>query len=796
VTSIPALFLVAFQVLGQLPQPQLAEPGKTALLTADVVQSEAAAQVLKAEGNVVLRSGGLLLRTAQLEYDTRSRQASAEGTFLLLDGNVALLGREGMLFFDSEGPAAIEDAELMEKRAADVPLLLEATNAAAVRALGRNTFALKAGHLERIGRGKFLAKELRLTTCDCKDNAPDLSISASSGDVELGERAILWWPIIQVKDVPVLPLPALYLPLSGRRTGLLFPRFGKSAQSGLFVDQPLFLTLGPSWDFTATPGYRFGVEEKDATRVGSRGPRAEGELRWAPALGTSGRMLFAVIDDLHHDVDQGKFLEQPRGARGELIVRHSTEAASGLGAHADVNLVSDGYYLGDGAVDLTQDTRPYLSSQANVHWRDSHVLASAATGWYQDINAALASPWPAHELFGREAPVSFQRPLALAVDVPRLRIAGPLQGALELTALRYQPIAPLGGSAPANMLSLSRLDASPSVAVPLFQDGPVHLEAYAMGRGDLSSYSSVSSGGPPTRSLTRARAGTGVWLGTELSRVFNGTLRHVIEPRLELRALTDVSVSGDASLIDDWPQGNTPLTRPVQYPVDEFDPLGDGGVQGVASLTTRIARKGRGDLFRLELGQGYGLTSGQASDLWIRLDATPGLVSGTVSARHDVARHRLTSLSGRLRLDDGRGNSFALGYDRLARGRQDVPLQPAKPGGTDQMRAGLDELFGLSADGLSGGDDDQASAEIRLSVFAGMSVRYTAYLTQLDTRPFDRKFFSHGAGLTLGSSCDCWKLDLGAVKLVDRSGIGKGKWWEDWTWNFQLVLTNLGSVGG
>ena len=57
---------------------------------------------------------------------------------------------------------------------------------------------------------------------------PRWRLTARQASITQGQGAWLFWPTLQVKDVPVLPLPVLYLPLGPRRSGLLAPGFGWS----------------------------------------------------------------------------------------------------------------------------------------------------------------------------------------------------------------------------------------------------------------------------------------------------------------------------------------------------------------------------------------------------------------------------------------------------------------------------------------------------------------------------------------------------------------------------------------
>ncbi|HEY3452136.1 MAG TPA: hypothetical protein VGK67_37680 [Myxococcales bacterium] len=769
---MPAALLALFAALGQLPAPQLAQPGETVTLHADLAELDTAADLLQAEGHVLLQSGGLRLFTQELDYALKTRDGSAGGELLLFDGTLVVRAREGRFSLAGGGALSLKDADLWQKAPASLGALQAVSDPAVAKRTGRNLLLLKAEQLERVEKGRFLAKELRLTPCDCGEkSSPDWSISASEADVEPGERAILWWPALYIKDVPVFVLPALYVPLSNRRTGLLFPRPGYHAQSGFFVDEPFFWALDESHDLTLTLGYRFGIDQQPVKgrylRVGAQGPRGALELRYVPAEHTWGRLYFSAGYDLHGDPETGEriragapLVRPARGWRGELSWKHSTDVA-GLGARADLNLVSDANYRGDQVADVLGEAPQYLRSQAWLGYRGAAASAALSTAWYQEVLAPFTLPerW----FFGGEAPAGYERPLALDLSVPRTALLGPLRGGLEVHAARLQALSLLAGPVPQGALALSRLDLSPTLAWPI-QAGPVVSgEIYAGARGDLASYSEFG----PALTTLRGRAFAGAWAGTELSRSFDsGRLRHTIEPSLELRAATERI--GDA-----LPELASGFVRPV----DEFDERPDGFVQGVVSVATRLVRAGAGELGRLELGQDVDLGKGRAADSFGRLVVTPPYSQLTSSARWDWQRRTFSAVAAGLRLFDRRGDSLELRYERL--------LET----GTGRTRAALDALFGLTryAPGSAAAElvFSQVSLSLAVTIYQGIALRYGAAMVPDMPAPFFRRILQHTGGLSLSTSCDCWRVDA-YVSYVSGAGASFG---------FLVDLKSFGSFG-
>ncbi|MGC4114136.1 MAG: LPS assembly protein LptD [Myxococcales bacterium] len=761
---MPAAALLALvAALGQLPAPQLVEPGDTIRLRADLAEVDTAESRLQAEGHVLLESGGLRLFSSELDYDLKSRDGSAGGGLLLFDGTLVVQAREGRFSLEDGGALSLEDAELWQKAPSALGALQAVTDAATAKRTGRNLLLLRAEHLDRVKKGRFLAQKLRMTPCDCGEaSRPDWSLSANEADIEPGERAILWWPTLRILDVPVFILPALYLPLSNRRTGLLFPRPGYHAQSGFFVDEPFFWAIDESHDLTITLGWRFGNEQhlnKEGTsyeRVGAQGPRGALELRYVPAEHTFGRLFFSAGYDLHGDPEPYTALLRPaRGWRGELAWRHSTEVA-GFGARADLNLVSDAWYRNDQVVDVLNEAPPYLRSQAWLGYRGSLASVVLSGAWYQDMQP-LSFTQPERWFFGPEAPAGYERPLALDVSLPRTSLVGPLRAGLEAHAARVQTLSVLAGAVPANALALNRLDLAPMLSLPLQAGSVVNAELYAGARGDSASYSEWGV----SRTALSGRAFAGAWAGTQLSRTFEGGLRHTIEPSLELRAATQRM--GDLAVPD-----------PDKFvtPRDEFDERRDGFVQGVGSLTTRLVRPA-GELARLDLGQDVDLGKGRAADSFARLVLNPPYSQLTSVARWDWQRRAFSAVAADLRLFDSRGDSLQLRYERL--------LET----GTGRTRTMLDALFGLTRYAAEGAEFNQVFFGLTIAIYQGIAARYSAVLVPDMPASFERRIILHTGGLTLTTSCDCWRVD-GYVSYVNSAGLSFG---------FLVDLKSFGSFG-
>ena len=845
--------MTALALSAGLPSPTLAEAGPTLFVRAERGELSRPAegeQRARAEGGAVLSSGALWLRADALDYDLATGQVSAEGDLALIDGDLVVTGESASMvldqpdslrfhaatLFQKEAPVAPADFAACAARQRSAPAALEGSEAAPtpdvpspaisdaapdggrpavdeaertrwrqaedlatcsrrdLALIGKNALVLRAASIERDGRD-FRARDLNLTSCACpgSDGCPAWSLGASSAAVEPGEGALLWWPTFRIHDVPVLIFPVLYIPLSPRRTGFLFPKIEFASSGGFGVDLPFFLTLGESYDLTFTLGFLtkplLALSDTDTQRESAWGPRGEVEFRYAPARSTSGRVKLSGILDRGFDTASDE--RERRGLRGELVAHHRSRFAHGLGLFADLAAVSDARYLSDISDNLLASATPYLHSRLRGFWRQDDFELTLATGWFQDLAAARSEFFPATSpLIGADAPASYQRPALFLAQMPLRRIAGPLQLGAELHVSHLRPLA-LGGAlsqerlqasvratAPADFYALTRVDLAPRLYLPFLRVGPLRGELTAGARGDFSAYTPVRAGEGETTSDLWARAFADVRFATELSRVFLAdkgarALRHTIAPSLTLRAST--RELGDRKGALDGGEALDAIDQLV-VPLDELDATSRAAnprlLQGVAAVRTRLSRPSGAELFALTLGQGFDFTRMQWGESFGLVTAGFHWASASVGARYDPELRALSLIQGKLRLTDPRGDFLSVTYDLL------------RGSGTSPMRAGLDDLIGAQASADDGAQFQQINLGVGVAIVRGVSLSYGIRIDPVAASG-DRVLL-HSAAIRLRGGCDCWGIDLGAEWAPVS---------ERWSGKVLFTLKNLGSFG-
>lgn len=147
------------------------------------------------------------------------------------------------------------------------------------------THYIKSRELSRLSDKHYKAKSVSLTTCTGK--LPDWLFEAESMDIITGDRAVFTGGVLKIRDIPILYIPAGYLPIDQeRKSGFLFPSFGSSAIEGTTFNNEYFWAIDDHSDATFKLGYK-----------SKRGFNPGIEYRYTPSLGTQGFFTGSFIDD-------------------------------------------------------------------------------------------------------------------------------------------------------------------------------------------------------------------------------------------------------------------------------------------------------------------------------------------------------------------------------------------------------------------------------------------------------------------------------------------------------------------
>ena len=788
--------VLAWLAIGQLPLPApLPTPAQDETgLRSDTLEIDESTGVWHPKGHVVLKTPTIEVRAEEMSYYPDEQRVKARGNAVMFQESLVGFADE-MDVLLATGEATLVGGTMLQKRNVSSQALLQATSRQQLEQLGQTTMSVKGRHVQRIAADHFLVDGIEFTPCDCNPVKPSWSIHSLKADIIPGERALLTLPVIYVRGVPILAFPWLYVPMADRRSGLLIPRWG-NARSSFFLEQPVFVTLGRSYDLTFTPGYYFGGSDL----LGVKGPRLQTEVNYATQSVRSppGRANLDLVYDSNPPVNPltGASLIDPqtgnpstthRGWRGSGSWRQAQELGGGFYDRIDASVASDGFYPSSLTADIITREVQYANSTAVLYRRTAQSYAGAYVGVRQDLRfgygfldtALSPADFPAH------GPNPLQRLPELTFDFPEARLYRWLFGSLRI---EYNRLAPLRGTVGIDPIKLDdpaafpsgfdpvplpprdRIDFRPRISVPLELGRFARFTPYAWYRQDFYVFESSGSF-PPSPSwqsgqttIARGYPALGAILETEVSKTFSSgssRWRHSVAPSIELRSAP--TVFGSPSLLYDE--------------IDRAAPSG-GFVQGVAQISQKLIHQEGAAIRRfigLDIGQGFDLKTGSAADTFARLTASAAPLSGTILWRYDLRASRLARFSTNVGFDNARGLNLWLSYDNLILA------------GPDNMRRGIDELVGPAVTNPSLLQrNQQLSFHAGIKFKFGIALGYDVLATPLpDPRcPSDpnaeRPSFCPDPStsplplmpwtirqqvfvLSINPSCDCWRLDVSAL---------------------------------
>jgi LPS-assembly protein len=688
-------------------------------------------------GGAVLRRGAVTLRADQATYDAKSGEVLASGGVLLSEPGRVLAASAMRLVLD--GPFEASDVVALAKESSALELGKCRTLEEA-RATGRNAVTFSGSRVTgRSGEATLSVSRPRVTLCDCGGGAPSWEVRARSASVVPGKRAILWWPVFHVtprfllidRPVPVLALPAAWIPLGSRQSGLLIPEVS-FARVGFGLSQPLYLTLGQSWDATVSYDHVFGAREArlgnelDISRRSVRGAGASLELRWAPAQDTAGELRLHWLHDEARDV-----LEVPGGAR--LVGPHPDRLAVTLlhdqafgprtRLRAEVGLVNDPLYVQDFTAEVLLRGVEYRRSGVTLVRRGDDSLLSGELGYHLPFVGLGQQSFPVDSAgvprvpfgtFGADVPVLHRLPAFTATLLP-VSIGGPLFASGTAQVTRFAPLqgatgdegvdglGPGGrggptrdvGEADGRWQDGERL-ATSRASLRLELHAPMPLGAWAI----LEPWAGATAAGHAFDAardpLGQARATGGLALYTRFSRTFGQgphRLRHDIEPRAEWRGGSGTWGSRLPAPawdeLDSAPGGASTAKTLTATPAGGFQ-------QAQVALRNRLSRaSGPPMTLDVTVGQDLDLDRGRLAEAFVDTTLQLGLVRASGEARFHPdgapvpgvraetpsSLDTFSLLRGTLAVSDRRGDEVHASV--IAMG----------PTGSEWLTGGLDPLF-------------------------------------------------------------------------------------------------------
>lgn len=306
---------------------------------------------LQAEGNsgahfigrVETWRGDTLLQGDTLHYRQDQELLELQGNLRVRTPTIALSGSRGR-FWRERDRGEIEQAEFIH-----LPL---------------HAF----GHAEQIvmeGNDWMQLQQASFTTCNPGVLGWQLQAESITLDQRKNEGAV-YDATLQFGDLPLLWLPYINFPLSGRKSGFLAPKVGASEDNGSDLTLPWYWNIAPNRDATLTPRL-----------MSQRGAMLQSEYRYLER-NSNGILHYHLLPR-----------DQRTGERRSLIdLTH--QHRFGHGWHLDLRFreVSDENYFIDFGSGITTSSETHLERQLTVRRRVQQWQLLGRIEDYQSLNSA------------------------------------------------------------------------------------------------------------------------------------------------------------------------------------------------------------------------------------------------------------------------------------------------------------------------------------------------------------------------------------------------------------------------
>ncbi|MEW6439704.1 MAG: LPS assembly protein LptD [bacterium] len=330
---------------GNEPDASTTKPSPPVRLEASDLTLDARTWTAVASGDVKISYEETTLNADEVFLDLEHEEAQARGRVRLLRGD-DVLEADALTFRWKEETGTISAGRL---------------------SFGETGYHIEGEYLEKTGPDTYLLEDGSFTTCRCpspEDRLPWV-LKARKAEVTIGGIAKVEKATFLIARVPVLYLPAAYVPVKVRReTGLLLPRIGQSSRHGFEFSIPFFWAINASADSTIT-----------LNAMTKRGVKPAAELRYRPTRTTSGEWNLAAFQDLK--VDEVRY-----GVTG----RHVQRLSAAFYDKMDVNVVSDNEYLEDFPGEVGNASDRLVESQGELGFR-REGFHSTLEATYSDLVA-------------------------------------------------------------------------------------------------------------------------------------------------------------------------------------------------------------------------------------------------------------------------------------------------------------------------------------------------------------------------------------------------------------------------
>lgn len=222
-------------MIGAQSLPSHAQSIGNIIFRADTYKTDFSTGITKGNGNVKIQFDDKVITADSVEIESKISRIRGIGNVVFVTPSANIKAEE--MDFDSKtGQGVFKNAIL--KKGTDLHI--------------------EARSLSRVDDFKYLAREVKLTTClDCPQS---WSVAGSYAEVEVEAYAEIHHALLQIKDSPILYFPIFVFPIKTKRqSGFLTPKlFTKSSDLGFRLRVPYYWAPKINFDMTST--YDFSTD--------------------------------------------------------------------------------------------------------------------------------------------------------------------------------------------------------------------------------------------------------------------------------------------------------------------------------------------------------------------------------------------------------------------------------------------------------------------------------------------------------------------------------------------------------
>lgn len=260
-----------------------------------------------------------IIKADRISYDVEKQVIEAEGNVSIESGGDKLVAEQGVVNLNKE-TGSFTDAVITRE---DLELYFEGKS------------------IEKTGLKTYYVEDGWVITCKIEEGeTPPWSFSSAETTIEQEGYATLKHARFNIRNVPIFYMPYLVVPVkTTRQTGLLFPEVSNSDRDGFGLNLPFFINVSDSTDITLFPEY-----------YANRGFMPGAEFRYIIDAESKGRFMGSYLDDMLSDPSETEYYEDTQfthtnSDRYWIRGKVDQDLPYSIISRLDVDVVSDRDYL-------------------------------------------------------------------------------------------------------------------------------------------------------------------------------------------------------------------------------------------------------------------------------------------------------------------------------------------------------------------------------------------------------------------------------------------------------------------